>query len=174
MNVVPPQGEIDPHHFRRVMGCFASGVTVILARADGETRGMTANAFMSGSLDPPLCIVSIAKRAHMHGHIAAAERFSVNILAAGQEDAATHFAGRPVPHFKPVFHDRSGVPALPGAVALLTASIVAAHDCGDHTIFVGHITLMTSDERPPLLYHASHFAALVPLREASPSLPEFW
>jgi flavin reductase (DIM6/NTAB) family NADH-FMN oxidoreductase RutF len=52
--------------------------------------------------------------------------------------------------------------------------VVAMHDCGDHTIFVGHITLMTSDERPPLLYHASHFAALVPLRESSPSLPEFW
>ena len=110
----------------------------------------------------------------MHSHIVAAERFSVNILAAGQEGAATHFAGRPVPHFKPALQDRGVVPTLPGAAALLTASVVAMHDCGDHTIFVGHITLMTSDERPPLLYHASHFAALVPLRESSPSLPEFW
>ena len=58
---------------------------------------MTANAFMSGSLEPPLCVVSVAKRAHMHGHLGAAGRFSVNILAAGQEDFATHFAGRPVP-----------------------------------------------------------------------------
>ena len=63
--------EIDPAHFRRVMSRFASGVTVITAGEPGQVRGMTATAFMSGSLEPPLCVVSIAKRAHMH---AAADR----------------------------------------------------------------------------------------------------
>ena len=76
MNALEPRREIDPALFRRVMGSFATGVTVILAEVKGETRGMTANAFMSGSLEPPLCIVSVAKRAHMHAHLAAAERFS--------------------------------------------------------------------------------------------------
>ena len=174
MNVVEPRHAIEPAHFRHVMGRFASGVTVIAADADGDIRGMTANAFMSGSLDPPLCVVSIAKRAHMHGHLTAAGRFSVNILAAGQEDLASHFAGKPIPGLRVTFRDVGGIPAVPGASALITAELAANHDCGDHTIFVGHILTMVADERPPLLYHASHFAALVPLREDAPALPEFW
>jgi flavin reductase (DIM6/NTAB) family NADH-FMN oxidoreductase RutF len=174
MNAVNPQLEIDPVHFRRVMGSFATGVTVIVAEANGETRGMTANAFMSGSLEPPLCVVSIAKRAHMHGHVTAAERFSVNILAAGQEDYATHFAGRPVEFFTPRFDRKRGVPVLQGVSATIAADIAGAHDCGDHTLFLGHIRAMEADGRPPLLYHQSRFAALMPIREAAPSLPEFW
>ena len=66
--------EIDPRLFRRVMGRFASGVTVITAGHGDDVRGMTANAFMSASLDPPLCVVSIAKRARLHAHLAEAER----------------------------------------------------------------------------------------------------
>jgi len=174
MNIARPLDKIDPAHFRHVMGRFASGVTIIVADVDGDTRGMTANAFMSGSLEPPLCVVSIAKRAHMHQHIGAARRFSVNILAAGQEDLATHFAGRPVPGLKVVFHEVVGVQSIAGVTAVIAAEVAAEHDCGDHTIFVGHILSMVTDDRPPLLYHASHFAALVPLREASPALPEFW
>jgi flavin reductase len=174
MNATELRPEIDSAHFRRVMGCFATGVTVILAEAHGETRGMTANAFMSGSLDPPLCVVSVAKRAHMHGHLTAAKRFSVNVLAAGQEDLATHFAGRRILGADPALNRRGGAPALPGAVALIVADVAATHDCGDHTIFVGHIALMESDDRPPLLFHKSRFAALLPIREPAPDLPEFW
>ncbi len=171
---VEPRHEIDPDHFRRVMGRFATGVTVVTATADGKTRAMTANAFMSGSLDPPQCVVSVAKRAHMHGYLTAARRFSVSILAAGQEEIATHFAGRPVPGFELAFVDVDGTPAMPGACAVITAIKTADHDCGDHTIFIGHIATMQADERPPLLYHAGRFAALVPLAEATPALPEFW
>src|SRR5579871_3442638 len=88
--------EIDPAHFRRVMGRFATGVTVITATVAGETRGMTANAFMSGSLDPPLCVVSVGKKARMHGFLLESGHFGVNILARGQEALIGHFAGRPV------------------------------------------------------------------------------
>jgi flavin reductase (DIM6/NTAB) family NADH-FMN oxidoreductase RutF len=174
MNIVKPLTSIDPVHFREVMGRFATGVTIIVADIAGDTRGMTANAFMSGSLEPPLCVVSIAKRAHMHGHLAAAARFSVNILAAGQEDLATHFAGRPVPGLKAAFEAVGGMPAIGGAAATIAAEVAAEHDCGDHTIFIGRIISMTAHDRPPLVFHASRFAALVPLREEAPSLPEFW
>jgi flavin reductase (DIM6/NTAB) family NADH-FMN oxidoreductase RutF len=169
-----PRHEIDPDRFRRVMGRFATGVTVITATADGVTRGMTANAFMSGSLDPPLCVVSVAKRAHMHDHLIAAGRFAVNMLAAGQENIAIHFAGRPVPGLKLSLADVDGVPVIAGAVAVITALTAARHDCGDHTIFIGHIATMDANDRPPLLYHASRFAALIPLREEAPAMPEFW
>lgn len=174
MNIVKPLTSIDPAHFRRVMGRFATGVTIVVADVAGDTRGMTANAFMSGSLEPPLCVVSIAKRAHMHGHLAAAARFTVNVLAAGQEDLATHFAGRPVPGLKVVFDDHLGVPAIGGTAATIAAEAATQHDCGDHTIFIGRIISMTAHDRPPLVFHASRFAALVPLREEAPSLPEFW
>jgi flavin reductase (DIM6/NTAB) family NADH-FMN oxidoreductase RutF len=166
--------EIDPAHFRRVMGRFATGVTVITATVAGETRGMTANAFMSGSLDPPLCVVSVTKRAHMHPHLTAAGRFAVNILATGQEDYATNFAGRPIPGLAVDLHPAGGVMILADASAWMTAETVATHDCGDHTIFVGHIKLMEADQRPPLIYHAGRYAALVPTREAALPVPEFW
>ena len=174
MNAVDHRSEIDPLHFRRVMGRFATGVTVITAEAGGAMRGMTANAFMSGSLDPPLCIVSVTKRAHMHAHLLAAGRFAVNILAAGQEELATHFAGRPVPGLDVPFVRVGGIPTVPDVAAWMTAEVAATHDCGDHTIFIGHIHEMADNDRPPLLYHAGRYAALVPIRDGSPALPEFW
>jgi len=167
-------GEIDPAHFRRVMGRFASGVTVIVAEAEGEVRGMTANAFMSGSLTPPLCIISIAKRARMHAHIQAAGKFSVNILAVGQEDFASNFAGRPNPKLHVEYEHVGGIPTLRGGCAYMTADIAVAHDCGDHTIFIGHVHFMWSDHRPPLVYHAGHYGVVSYTKDIAPSLPEFW
>jgi flavin reductase (DIM6/NTAB) family NADH-FMN oxidoreductase RutF len=164
----------DPAQFRRVMGRFASGVTVITATADGETRGMTANAFMSGSLDPPLCVVSVAHRAHMHKHIQKAGGFAVNILAAGQESLAFNFSGKPVAGLNVEFREVHGVPTIVGASALITATLSAQHECGDHTLYIGAITSMSADTQQPLLYHAGRFAALVPLKEAAPEMPAFW
>jgi flavin reductase len=166
--------EIEPFHFRKVMGRFATGVTVITAGVGGERYGMTANAFMSGSLDPPLCVISVAKRAHMHARLSEAGRFAVNILAAGQADFATHFAGRPVPGLPIRFADIGGVPVLADASACVTAELEVTHDCGDHTIFVGHISVMRDHERPPLLLYAGHYAALVPTHGPETPLPEFW
>ena len=174
MNIIEPRVEIDPAHFRRVMGRFASGVTVITADVDGDTRGMTANAFMSGSLEPPLCVISITRRAHMHGHVLAAGRFAVNILASGQEKYADHFAGRPIPGLDITFASIGGIPTLAEAAARLTADTLHAHDCGDHTLFVGHLRFMAADDRPPLLYHAGHYASLVVTGEPSAPIPEFW
>ena len=62
----PTDDTFDPRLFRRTMGGFATGVTVITVDVNGTTHAMTANAFMSGSLQPPLCVISIAKRAHTH------------------------------------------------------------------------------------------------------------
>jgi flavin reductase len=165
---------IDPWRFRQVMGRFATGVTVIVAQANGETRGMTANAFMSGSLDPPLCVVSIARRAHMHDHLLAARIFSVNVLAAGQEAYASHFAGRPLVGFAAAFTTLAGAPALAEASARIAADLVATHDCGDHAIFIGRIREMTADARPPLLFHAGRYAALAPTSASETPVPEFW
>lgn len=154
---------IDSVHFRRVMGSFATGVTVITAEANGEIRGMTANAFVSGSLEPPLCVVSVAKRTRMHAILLDSGRFGVNILAADQEALASHFAGKPVAGLGDPFTHVDGVPVLADALARILAESTASHDCGDHTLFVGLIQAMSADDRPPLLYHAGRFGAFAPL-----------
>lgn len=151
---------IDPSLFRRVMGRFASGVTVITAEAGGEVRGMTANAVMSGSLDPPLIVVAVARRAHMHAHLLAAGRFAVNILREGQHALANHFAGRTPSAYAPEFAYVGGVPTLDGVTTVITAATAATYECGDHTLFLGRIVTMSADDSPPLLYHAGKYGAL--------------
>jgi flavin reductase len=167
--------EIAPARFRQVMGRFASGVTVITAEAGGEIRGMTASAFMSGSLAPPLCVVAIAKRAHMHGIVIAAGRFAVNMLASGQGHLSTHFAGRPIPGLAPRFCQQHGVPVLEDVCARIVAQLHASHDCGDHTLFIGRVLHLDADDRPPLVVHAGHYASLMYVSDEQdvPSV-EFW
>jgi flavin reductase len=167
--------EIDPDLFRRAMSRFATGVTVITAEHDGESRGMTANAFMSGSLEPPLCVVSIAKRAHMHQAMAASTHFGVNILAEDQIDLSEHFAGRRNPELFVRFERVGPALLLASACARISAEVVARHDCGDHTIFIGHIRSLDTDDRPPLLYHAGRYLSLGGrLLDKDVGVPEFW
>jgi flavin reductase (DIM6/NTAB) family NADH-FMN oxidoreductase RutF len=167
--------EVDPALFRRVMGRFATGVTVITAEHDGEARGMTANAFMSGSLEPPLCVISIAKRAHMHHVMLAASHFGVNILAEDQVDLSEHFAGRRDPRLEVGFARVGPAMLLESASARIAAQTVAHHDCGDHTIFIGHILSLDASNRPPLIYHAGRYRNLDGQRiDTNVGVPEFW
>lgn len=136
---------------------------------------MTANAFMSGSLDPPLCVVSIAKRAHMHAQLLAAHAFGVSILADGQESLSQHFSGRPVVGIEVRFDRFGSIPLLAAASARIAAEVAAWHDCGDHTLFVGHILHLDGSDRPPLVYHAGRYAGLVHRRsDHEVAVPEFW
>ena len=84
---------IDPKEFRRTVGQFVTGVTVIAADIEGSTRGMTANAFSSLSLDPPLVLFCLAKKAHLAQVIHMASGFSVNFLTHAQQDLSAYFAG---------------------------------------------------------------------------------
>jgi len=146
--------------FRRVMGRFATGVTVITAEVEGGVRGMTANAFMSGSLAPPLCIVSVGKKARLHGTLQRIGHFGVSILAQGQEAISRHFAGQGVDQPELLFEHMHGVPVLAGVCAAIASIVEAQHDCGDHTLFIGRIVGLRDDGRPPLVYHAGKYASL--------------
>jgi flavin reductase (DIM6/NTAB) family NADH-FMN oxidoreductase RutF len=165
---------IDPLLFRRAMGAFATGVTIITVDAGGPTHAMTANAFMSGSLDPPLCVVSIAKRAHTHAMARQAGKFGVNILGADQQDLALFFAGKRSLDVDARFQRIDDVPVLQDCAARIAARVTAECDCGDHTLFIGAILSMDATDRPPLLYHSGAFGALArKMRERVPA-PEFW
>jgi flavin reductase (DIM6/NTAB) family NADH-FMN oxidoreductase RutF len=175
MNVHNQHAPVDATLFRRVMGRFATGVTVITAEAEGGMHGMTANAFMSGSLTPPLCIISIAVNARMHNYLLAAGHFGVSILAKGQEAVSAHFAGRSLDHLIVDFERVAHVPLLRSASAVIAAEIEASHGCGDHTLFVGRIIHMHDYDRAPLLYHGGHYGAFLPSAEqASEPTIDFW
>lgn len=172
----PPPIEIDRSLFRAVMGRFVTGVTVITARAGNQVRGMTANAFMSGSFAPPLCVISVAKRAHMHSVLVEAGAFAVNILHEHQEVLAPHFAGRPDEGMEVRLRDIEGIPTLDDFAACITAETVSTYECGDHTIFLGHIRHMEAHSWPPLVYHAGRYGKVVDGKTEADFFPttEFW
>ncbi len=160
MNPQDQHPGVDGKLFRRVMGRFATGVTVITAEAEGGVRGMTANAFMSGSLTPPLCLVAVAKKARLHATLQNMRHFGVSILAEGQEAISQHFAGLDMTQPEVLFEHMNGVPVLAGVSAVIAAEVAARHDCGDHSLFVGHIIGMRDHGLPPLVFHAGKYAML--------------
>src|ERR1700723_2005810 len=107
----------NPREFRNALGRFASGVTVITAHHEDHMHGMTANAFVSVSLDPPLVLVSLDNRSNMHRILPTAGRYGVSVLAEDQERLSDHFAGRTVEGIHIRFATRSGMPLLDGSVA---------------------------------------------------------
>lgn len=161
--------------FRSVMGRFASGITVITTELDGEVFGMTANAFMAGSLDPPLCVVSIARTARMHERLAASQRFGVSLLSEQQLGVSDHFAGRMPPGVHPAFAHIKGIPVLEHSIAAIAADVSATADCGDHSLFIGRIVGMEATEGMPLLYYRGQYTSLPRAARATPiEAPEFW
>jgi flavin reductase (DIM6/NTAB) family NADH-FMN oxidoreductase RutF len=166
---------VDRHAFRSALGRFATGVIVVTAGPKGHPHAMTANAFMSGSLDPPLVVVSVGRTARMHERLLAVRRFGVSILDRDQEAASRHFAGQDVARFRPAFGLLAGVVVLAHAAVLMAARIQHRYACGDHTLFVGRVEAILLEEAlPPLVYYNGRYRALqaasaAPMAEAYPS-----
>ena len=166
---------LDPILFRKVMGRFATGVTVITAEAEGGVRGMTANAFMSGSLTPPLCIISVAKQARLHGTLERVRAFGVSMLAQGQEAISRHFAGQGPAEPDLLFEHMEGIPVLANVCAALAAAVEARHDCGDHSLFVGRLLGLRDDDRLPLVFQGGKYATLHYRTSKAPEAAiDFW
>src|SRR5262245_9739205 len=143
----PPQASADL--FRQVMARFATGVTVITTSVGSEVYGMTANAFMAGSLEPMLCVVSINVRARMHARLLGTGRSGGSFLSQWQQHLSAQFAGRGSDIARAEFVHREGTPLVVGAVAGLTAEVIATPECGDHTLFIGRITHLEAADRRP-------------------------
>jgi flavin reductase (DIM6/NTAB) family NADH-FMN oxidoreductase RutF len=155
---------IDPATFRRALGHFPSGVTVVTVRgADGRDYGMTVSAFSSLSLRPPLVLVCIGDDATIAGAVEAAGHFAVNVLAEDQEALARRFADTDADRFDGVSVSRGegGVALLHGAVAQLQCAVVARHRGGDHTIVVGEVLAATeADGGRALVYERGGYRRL--------------
>jgi flavin reductase (DIM6/NTAB) family NADH-FMN oxidoreductase RutF len=151
---------MDHRQFRTAMGKFATGVTVIATDVDGDVHGMTANAFMSVSLDPKLVVISIGEKARILEKIKQSQTFSVNILAADQHELSMIFAGQLKEHRDVEFDRLDGKPVLNGAVAQIACEVSAEHVEGDHTLFIGRVTDIHLEDAEPLIFYSGKYRAL--------------
>ena len=156
----PDQGE-----FRKALGQFATGVTIITAVSDGEPAGLAANSFTSVSLDPPLVLFSVARTSSTWPKIERARKFAVNILGEHQEEVSRLFATKDVDRFAQIdWHlGVGGSPVLHDTLAYLDCEFWAEYDGGDHTIAVGRVLDLSADPaRPPLLYYRGRYGVTRP------------
>ena len=153
----------DRNELRKVMGHFATGVTVVTTH-DGAGRcyGLTANAVCSVSLDPPLVLVCVDKRAESHPAFGLSQAFVVNILADEQEQMSRHFAVSGGDKFVDLScrNGGTGAPILEGALAHVECRVVATHDAGDHTIYIGEVESADSRDGHPLLFFRGKYHQL--------------
>ncbi len=130
----------DSRAFRNALGQFATGVTVITVKGPEGLHGMTANAFTSVSLDPPLVLVCIDKRNRTHALIQEVGRFGVSVLAEDHENVSRHFAGaREIPIDVTFIEEGLGTPVIKESLAWLDCTVWRTYDGGDHTIIVGKV-----------------------------------
>ena len=154
LNPVP---DFSPRDFRNALGRFASGVTVVTTHHENHTHGMTANAFVSVSLDPPLVLVSLDNRSNMHRLLPLSRRYGVSVLGEHQEILSNHFAGKPVEGLQPGFTMREGIPLLDNAVAHFLVEVTDVHPAGDHTLYLGRVTHFAWNENRPLLFFGGRY-----------------
>jgi flavin reductase (DIM6/NTAB) family NADH-FMN oxidoreductase RutF len=163
-----PASSFDLGAFRRAMGSFPTGVTVVtVASGDGNLHGITVNSFSSVSLEPMLVLVCLDEASRGVGLIESAGAFAVNVLSAGQQDIARWFANRYRPPGPAMF---DGVPFEPGVTGCpVLADATASFDCrlrqsrraGDHLIVLGEVAVLVHrPELEPLVFHAGNYKSL--------------
>jgi flavin reductase (DIM6/NTAB) family NADH-FMN oxidoreductase RutF len=157
--------------FRRTLGMFATGVTVITTLADEQVHGMTANAFMSVSLQPPLIVISVDRRARMNNLLREEVRFGVSVLEEKQSVLSDRFAGRGGDGPEPAFELVHETPLVEGALAHLVARVVRSYWGGDHSLFLGRVEYVRYGEGTPLLFHGGGYGRVVGNPRVFSSLP---
>ena len=154
---------IDSQELRRVMGHFATGVAVITTKdKDGVLQGLTANAFMSLSLNPPLVLISVDKGAQCYACFEPPNCFTVNFLAEGQEEISKRFATKGIDKFSGLKWrpGRNGAAIIDGVIGAVECRITQCHDGGDHTIVVGEILNVSAAGDRPLLFFKGKYQKL--------------
>ena len=156
---VADDGQDPAVALRQTLGMFATGVTVITSLKDEQVHGMTANAFMSVSLEPPLVLISVDRRTKMCALLHEGMHYGVSVLCATQAALSDRFAGRPgaeapEPRFE-VVHD---TPLVDGALAHFVARVARSYWGGDHSLFLGRVEYARQGPGTPLLFHGGRYA----------------
>ncbi|MBN2979198.1 flavin oxidoreductase [Pseudomonas fluorescens] len=159
------ESTFDPRAFRRALGNFATGVTVVTAAdAVGRKVGVTANSFNSVSLDPPLVLWSLDKRSNSHEVFEQASHFAVNVLAADQIDLSNNFARPKDDRFAEIEYQpgEGGAPVFADCSARFHCENYQQVDGGDHWIMIGKVVAFDDFGRAPLLYHQGAYSMVLP------------
>jgi flavin reductase (DIM6/NTAB) family NADH-FMN oxidoreductase RutF len=156
---------IQPGDLRQAMRHWTTGVTVVTSLRDGERYGMTVSSFTSLSLEPPLVLVSLQQGTRTQQAVAQSKVFAVTVLAGQQQDLADCFAGRRCDdqyRFDGIATEVlvSGAPFFPGGLAWFDCRVVSTYEIGTHSLFVGEVIAVRSEEGAPLLYHNRAYRAL--------------
>lgn len=164
-----PQENTDA--FRRALGHFSTGVTIITAEADGVRAGITANSFNSVSLDPPLVLWSVKKTSTSWPVFAASESFAINVLASDQVQLASQFARSGADKFKDVdwTPGATGAPLLARVTAQFECVRRVEYEGGDHLIVVGEVIRFARYERRPLVFTQGRFSLAIDNADAAPA-----
>ncbi len=153
--------QLDPNDFRNAMSRFASGVTIVTTNDPGGRRvGFTASAFSSLSLNPPLVLVCLDRRAECFEAFQATSMMAINILAMGQDDIAMRFATRGADKFgstRTTAGTATGMPLIDGALAQVECRVHERVEGGDHVILVGEVLRAASSDAEPLLHYNRNF-----------------
>ena len=160
-DVTDVQGDDPATALRQTLGMFATGVTVITTLRGEQIHGMTANAFMSVSLEPPLVLISVDRRTKMCGLLHEGSRYGVSVLCESQSALSDRFAGRqgedlPMPRFD-VMRE---TPLVEGALAHFVATVSKSYWGGDHSLFLGRVEYARHHDGAPLLFHGGRYERL--------------
>ena len=158
------QASFNRADFRNALGAFATGVTVITTQGEQHPYGMTANAFSSVSLDPPLVLMCVIKGTRGSDEIQQNGVFAVNILAEDQEPISRFFASRERPSGQDAFAEiahravATGSPILDATAGFLDCRLHASHEAGDHLIIIGEVLALGADPNArPLVFHGGRY-----------------
>ncbi|BAC14826.1 flavin reductase family protein [Oceanobacillus iheyensis] len=148
---------MDSREFRNAMGRFATGVTVITTNDGAGAHGMTANAFMSISLEPKLITISIDNKANMLNKIKAAGQYAVNFLSDEQQDISMNFAGQKKKEDGVDFDFIQGIPVIKDSLASIVCDVDQEIVVGDHTLFIGRVLDVELTEGNPLTFYCGKY-----------------
>ena len=157
---------VDAEDFKRALGRWPSGVTIVTSQHGALRHGMTASAFCSVSAEPPQVLICANQTSSTHGVIQQSKAFCVNVLAQGQAELSNLFAdkSRESERFEGLdcVPGATGCPRIPGALASLDCSVAKAVEAGSHVIYVGLVEAVAFADGEPLVYlqgRYGHFTA---------------
>lgn len=149
---------MDAKLFRLTMSQFATGVTVVSYMADDGPAGMTANAFTSVSMDPPLVLISVRAESRFNHCVTEGTRYGINFLAESQASLSAHFGGRPDADLALPFSFSDGTPLLEGSLAQLLVRPVDVHVAGDHLLYISQVEgIRLGELRKPLIFQGGKY-----------------
>ncbi|GAA0500711.1 flavin reductase family protein [Salinibacillus aidingensis] len=148
---------MDNREYRKAMGKFATGITVVTGEFDGAFQGMTVNAFMSVSLDPRLITISIDERASMYEKLQSHDRFGVSVLSEDQQPFSMIFAKQMEQDRDIPYEYRDGVPVIKDSLVTLSCKIENKVKAGDHMLLIAEVTDVQVKEGDPLLFFNSEY-----------------